>query len=82
MNIPNDDHDSQFELRATVEAELRMAEESRPEEAFSLPVEEWLFDPVDVEREEVELRSLLGAIDEVDRNSRHEGHGTGEHEVR
>jgi hypothetical protein len=78
MNIPNDDPDFQFELKEEIEVELSMAEESHPEEVFALPIEEWLFDPVDVEREEVELRSLLGAVDELDRNPRHDGHGTGE----
>ena len=78
MNIPNGDHDFQFELKTEIEVELTMAEESHPEEVFALPIEEWLFDPVDVEREEVELRSLLGAVDELDRNPRHDGQGTGE----
>jgi hypothetical protein len=52
------------ELEAEVEAELSLVESSRPEEITG-PTTEWQFDPVDVEREEIALRSLLGAIEAV-----------------
>ena len=45
-----------------VEAELAMVESSHPAEAADLPVTEWLFDPADAQRDEVGLRSLLGAV--------------------
>jgi hypothetical protein len=46
-------------LEAQVEAELTLAESSTPES--DVPVGEWEFDPIDVQREEVGLRNLLGA---------------------
>jgi hypothetical protein len=64
--------DDEFEVE--VEAELSLSESSRPEEAAALPPSEWLFDPTDVHGEEVELRNLLGAIEELqgDHHSRSE----------
>jgi hypothetical protein len=50
------------ELEAEVRAELGLVESSRPKEITG-PSSEWLFDPVDAEREEIGLRSLLGAIE-------------------
>lgn len=57
------DNDFGYELETQVEAELTLAEASRPEEAAESPVAQWLFDPADVQREEIELRNLLGAIE-------------------
>ena len=54
------------ELEAEVQTELRMAGSSHPEEALALPQDEWLFDPTDVEREEIGLRSLLSAVEALD----------------
>ncbi|MEV4098241.1 hypothetical protein [Streptosporangium saharense] len=51
------------ELGAEVRVELRVAEASHPEEMAELPVTEWLFDPTDVEREEIGLRGLLDAVE-------------------
>lgn len=55
--------ESQFlhDLEAEVVEELAMAEASHPEELYDLPIEQWLFDPTDVEREEVQLRNQLDA---------------------
>ncbi len=53
------------ELEVEVEVELDLAESTRPEEITG-PSTEWLFDPLDVQREEIGLRSLLGAIEAVE----------------
>jgi hypothetical protein len=47
------------ELEVEVEAELTAAEEGRPTGG----PEEWLVDPEEAERDEVALRSLLGAVE-------------------
>jgi hypothetical protein len=76
MKIVSDstgENDFELELEVEVEAELAMAESSRPEDTAGRPAPEWLFDPVDVQREEIELRSLLRAVEEVAGDS-----GTGE----
>ncbi|MBF8185271.1 hypothetical protein ITP53_05875 [Nonomuraea sp. K274] len=52
-----------YELKIEVEAEVTLAESSHPEEEVGLPVTEWLFDPTDVEREEIGLRGLLDAVE-------------------
>jgi hypothetical protein len=75
MSIPTGDNDSLYELEVEVEAELAMAESSDPEEAMRLPVTEWLFDPADVQRDEVGLRGLLGAVEALEGDSR-SGHST------
>ncbi|TKK90477.1 hypothetical protein FDA94_05630 [Herbidospora galbida] len=46
-----------------LEAELAMAEDSHPEELAEEPITEWLYDPVDAEREEIGLRGLIGAVE-------------------
>ena len=62
MSTPTGDNSSLRDLERTVEEELALAERSEPErEALDTPIEDWLFDPADVEREEVALRSLLAA---------------------
>jgi hypothetical protein len=60
------DGDFLHELEAEVEAELNLAESSRPEEIIGLPGTEWPFDPMDVQRAKVGLRSLLGAIEAME----------------
>jgi hypothetical protein len=64
------------DLEIEVEAELRLAESSRPEEIIGLPSAEWLFDPMDAQREEVGLRSLLGAIEEMEGDGPQDGDRT------
>jgi hypothetical protein len=55
------------ELEINVTAELTEAETSPPaEEASSQPVDEWVFDPADAQREEAGLRSLLGAVEALE----------------
>ncbi|WP_410674102.1 hypothetical protein [Amycolatopsis sp. cmx-4-68] len=53
-------------LEIEVEAELDIAESSHPEDAARTPVTEWLFDPTDAGRYEVNLRGLLGAVEAVE----------------
>lgn len=53
------------ELEAEVEAEVRLVESSKPADT-TVPPEQWLFDPADVEREEVGLRNLLGAVESLE----------------
>jgi len=57
------------ELETEVEADLTMVESSHPEEAAVLPASEWMEDPADVEREQVGLRSLLGAVESLEGDS-------------
>jgi hypothetical protein len=66
MSAPDDEHEFLEELRVEVEVELVEAESSHPEEAAQLPVTEWMFDPTDVEREEIGLRGLLGAVEALE----------------
>jgi hypothetical protein len=66
MSNPANEHEFLHGLEVEVEAELTMAEASRPEEVVNTPVTEWLFDPTDVERYEVGLRGLLGAVEAVE----------------
>jgi hypothetical protein len=70
MSAPNGENEFLYELRAEVEVELTEAESSHPEEEMDQPVTEWLFDPTDVEREEVVLRGLLDAVETLEGESR------------
>jgi hypothetical protein len=65
--MSNSTGDGEFlrELEVEVEEELDLAESTRPEE-ITAPSSEWPFDPVDVQREEIGLRSLLDAIEAVE----------------
>ncbi|MFI6290515.1 hypothetical protein ACIBEJ_02980 [Nonomuraea sp. NPDC050790] len=57
-------------LEAEVEVELNASVASHPEEALELPVTEWLFDPMDAEREQVGLRGVLDAIEVLEHGER------------
>lgn len=75
MRIPTSDNAFLHELELNVRAELTLAETSKPEEeAASLPIDEWLSDPVDDQRYEVNLRSLLGAVEALEDSSCPGGH--------
>ena len=75
MSIPTGDNAFLHELELNVRAELTLAETSEPEEeAAGLPIDEWLSDPVDDQRYEVNLRSLLGAVEALEDGSRPDGH--------
>jgi hypothetical protein len=76
MSTPTGDRSSLRDLERTVETELTQAEGSEAErEALDTPIEEWLFDPADVEREEVALRSLLAAVKTVEGSPAPRPHG-------
>lgn len=66
MSVPTGGSEELHGLEIEVEEELALAEASHPETEAELPVTEWLFDPTDVEREEVGLRNLLGAVEAVE----------------
>jgi hypothetical protein len=72
--MPNGDNDSLHELEVMVKAELAIAESSHAE-AVDLPPTEWLFDPVDAQRDEVGLRTLLDAVRVLEGDPR-PGHAT------
>ena len=62
MSTPTGDNAFLHELELTVRAELTLAETSQPaEQADGMPGDEWPPDP-DVQRYEVNLRGILGAI--------------------
>lgn len=62
----NGDEEFEIELEIEVRAELTLAESSRPEETAAAPPAEWLFDPTDVERDEIGLRNILGAAEALE----------------
>jgi hypothetical protein len=64
------DDDFEIELEVEIEAEISMSESSRPEEAADRPISKWLFDPADVQREDVERRNLLSAVEELEGDHR------------
>lgn len=66
MSTPTGDNAFLHELELTVRTELTLAETSQPEEqADGMPDDEWPPDP-DVERYDVGLRALLGAVEAVE----------------
>ena len=70
MSIPTGDNAFLHELELNVRAELTLAETGQPEaEAVGVPIDEWLVDPVDDQRYEINLRSLLGAIEALEDGS-------------
>ncbi len=66
MSTPTGDNALLYELELTVRAELTLAETSQPEEqADGMPGDEWPPDP-DVQRYQVNLRGILGAIEALE----------------
>ena len=66
MSTPTGDNAFLYELELTVRAELTTADTSEPEErADGVPGDEWPLDP-DVQRYEVNLRTLLGAVEALE----------------
>lgn len=57
-------------LELDVRAELAEAESSQPVDAIGVPPDRWLFDPADAQREDVGLRSLLGAVQALEGDQR------------
>jgi hypothetical protein len=71
MSIPNGDNAFLHELELDVRAELTLIETSQPEEeAAGVPIDEWLSDPADDQRYEVNVRSLLDAVEVLEDGSR------------
>jgi hypothetical protein len=66
--MPTDESPFLHKLEVEVEAELELAESSESQAPGASPAE-WLFDPADVEREEVGLRNLLGAVEALELDS-------------
>jgi hypothetical protein len=66
VSTPTGDNAFLHELELTVRTELIQAETRQPEETAGVPIDEWLFDPADAQREEVGLRSLLGAVESLE----------------
>ncbi|GAA5766483.1 hypothetical protein [Streptosporangium roseum] len=75
MSAPNGENDFLYELKVELVQEVTLAESSNPGEAMGLPVTEWLFDPTDVEREEIGLRGLLGAVEALEGDDRPDDQG-------
>ncbi|MER5321574.1 hypothetical protein [Streptosporangium roseum] len=75
MSAPNGENDFLYELKVELVQEVTLAESSNPEQAMGLPVTEWLFDPTDVEREEIGLRGLLGAVEALEGDDRPDDQG-------
>jgi hypothetical protein len=67
--MPTGESEFLHDLEAEVQAELGEAQASRPEDAFGVSPTEWLFDPTDAAREEVNLRNLLGATEALERDA-------------
>ncbi|MEV4511704.1 hypothetical protein AB0K00_22360 [Dactylosporangium sp. NPDC049525] len=70
MSFPASDDAFLHRLERNVRAELTEAETSPPEDALAVPIDEWMFDPADAQREEAGLRSLLGAVEALKDGSR------------
>jgi hypothetical protein len=75
MSAPSGENEFLYELRIEVEEEVILVGESHLEEMADLPVTDWLFDPTDVEREEIGLRGLLDAVEALEGDSRPGDHG-------
>jgi hypothetical protein len=74
MSTPTSDNAFPYELELTVRAELTLVETSQPEEqADGVSGDEWPLDP-DVQRYDVGLRTLLGAVEAVEDASGPGGH--------
>ena len=66
MSTPTGDNAFLHELQLTIRAELTLAETSQPEEqADGMPGDDWPPDP-DVQRYEVGLQILLGAVEALE----------------
>ena len=75
MSTPTGDNAFLHELELNVRAELILAETSqREEDNGGVPIDEWLFDPADAQREVVLHRNLLGAVEAIEEGSRDDDH--------
>jgi hypothetical protein len=70
MSTPAGDNVSLHALELNIRIELTLVETNQPEEeVVDVPIDEWLVDPVDAQRYEVGLRSLLGAVEALEDGS-------------
>jgi len=70
MSLPTGDNAFLHELELNVKAELTLIETSQPEEeAAGVPIDEWLSDPADDQRYDINLASLLGAVEALEDGS-------------
>ena len=70
MSIPTGDNAFLHELELDVRAELTLIETGQPyEDAVGVPIDESLSDPADDQRYEINLRSLLGAVESLEDGS-------------
>ena len=65
------------ELEIEVQAELDMEHASRAEEEIGQDPAQWLYDPIDAQRDEVGLRNILGAVDAMEADARFVGPDAG-----
>jgi hypothetical protein len=68
--VKDDEYEELQMLEVEVEAEVEMAGSSRLAADAATPPTEWMFDPIDVEREEVGLTTLLGAVEALEDGER------------
>jgi len=66
MSTPSDETAFLHRLEGEVEIDLDLIASSNPDEAMSEPASEWMVDPADVQRDEIGLRSLLGAVEALE----------------
>jgi hypothetical protein len=59
-------------LAAEVEVDLELIARSRSEDAETERPDQWLVDPEEVQLEETDLRSLLGAVETLADDPRHD----------
>ena len=69
MSSPAGDHAFLHDLELNVRAELTLAETGPPEEAVDVPIDEWLSDPADDQRYDINLASLLGTVEALEDGS-------------
>ena len=70
MTTPAGDNAFLHELEINVRSELTVVETTQPEvDADGAPAVEWLLDP-DVQRYEIGLHALLGAVETLENGSR------------
>jgi hypothetical protein len=77
MSAPSGENGFLYEFKIEIEEEVTLVESSHPEQAIGLPVTDWLFDPTDVEREEIGLRGLLDAVEVLEGDIRPGDHCAG-----
>jgi hypothetical protein len=64
--MPTEDGQFLNRLEVEVQLEVEIARSSRQDDLVEVYPADWLFDPTDVEREQVGLDSLLGAVEALE----------------